>query len=127
MQDEIATTADTTGADETEQIQDKSAAPKAQRFIVFIGMSFSYGFVTPLSLLGNLPFTATTESIQAHFVKIKPKSVRHLTQKGTEKSKGFAFLEFDAYDRMRTCLKLYHHSLFDDGKSGARKINVELT
>lgn len=28
---------------------------------------------------------------------------------------------------MQTCLKLYHHSSFDDGKSPARKINVELT
>jgi len=28
---------------------------------------------------------------------------------------------------MRTCLKLYHHSDFDDGKSKPRKINIELT
>ena len=28
---------------------------------------------------------------------------------------------------MKTCLKLYHHSSFDDGKKPARKINVELT
>jgi len=28
---------------------------------------------------------------------------------------------------MKTCLKLYHHSSFDDGKSPARRINVELT
>jgi len=36
-------------------------------------------------------------------------------------------LEFEGYDRMKTCLKLYHHSNFDDGLSPARKINVELT
>jgi nucleolar protein 6 len=28
---------------------------------------------------------------------------------------------------MKTCLKLMHHSTFDDGKSAPRKINVELT
>lgn len=28
---------------------------------------------------------------------------------------------------MKTCLKLYHHSSFDDEISPARKINVELT
>jgi len=28
---------------------------------------------------------------------------------------------------MKTCLKLFHHSMFDDGVSPPRKINVELT
>jgi nucleolar protein 6 len=28
---------------------------------------------------------------------------------------------------MKTCLKLFHHSMFDDGLSAPRKINVELT
>jgi len=28
---------------------------------------------------------------------------------------------------MKTCLKLMHHSEFNDGKSAPRKINVELT
>jgi nucleolar protein 6 len=45
----------------------------------------------------------------------------------SNKSKGYAFLEFPSYDRMSTCLQMYHHSVFDDGKSPARKINVELT
>ncbi|OBT56294.1 hypothetical protein VE04_02054 [Pseudogymnoascus sp. 24MN13] len=59
------------------------------RFIVFVG---------------NLPFTATVESITAHFAA------------------------FEGYDHMKTCLKTYHHSEFDDGKGGGgRKINVELT
>ena len=83
--------------------------------------------VTLWILVGNLPFSATTESINQHFAKVRPRSVRHRTQKDTDKSKGFAFLEFDAYDRMKTCLKSYHHSNFDDGKSPSRKINVELT
>jgi nucleolar protein 6 len=95
-----------------------------QRFIVFIG---------------NLPYTATTASIQHHFSKLQPFTVRHSTDKSTGRSRGFAFLEFEGYDKMKTCLKLYHHSLFDardtaesagEGKRREmkpRKINVELT
>lgn len=97
--------------DTTQSEEGKSS--KAARFIVFIG---------------NLPFTATTESITAHFASVKPKSVRHLTQKDNPtKSKGCAFVEFEGYDHMKTCLKLFHHSMFDDGLSAPRKINVELT
>ncbi|TVY21617.1 putative RNA-binding protein [Lachnellula arida] len=88
-------------------------AGKAARFICFIG---------------NLPFSATKESLQKHFASVKPKSIRLLTkkEKPTE-SKGCAFVEFDGYDHMKTCLKLFHHSMFDDGVSPSRKINVELT
>jgi nucleolar protein 6 len=49
-----------------------------------------------------------------------------MTDKQTKKPKGFAFVEFDRFDRMETCLKKYQHSLFGEGKK-ARKINVELT
>ncbi|KAF7512354.1 hypothetical protein GJ744_001922 [Endocarpon pusillum] len=95
-----------------------------QRFIVFIG---------------NLPYTASTAAIQSHFSKLQPFTVRHSTNKETGRSRGFAFLEFESYDKMKTCLKLFHHSLFDGGadevlseggkrkKRQARKINVELT
>ncbi|KAM3068149.1 hypothetical protein ACMFMG_011198 [Clarireedia jacksonii] len=86
---------------------------KAARFIVFIG---------------NLPFTATTASIQKHFAAVKPLSVRHQTEKGNpSKSKGYAFLEFEGYDHMKTCLKQFHQSTFKDDLSAPRKINVELT
>ncbi|APA07273.1 hypothetical protein sscle_02g020430 [Sclerotinia sclerotiorum 1980 UF-70] len=86
---------------------------KAARFIVFIG---------------NLPFTATTASIKNHFAAVKPASVRHLTEKGNPtKSRGCAFLEFEGYDYMKTCLKQFHQSTFNDGISAPRKINVELT
>ena len=113
----------------------------AHRFIVFVG---------------NLPYNAKDETIRAHFKKLEPFTLRHRTDPKTNKSKGFAFLEFENYDRMKTCLKLYHHSMFDpqrtakgedpvlgdggeersgekkkpkDVKSskGARRINVELT
>jgi len=114
---------------ELDESLSKKPASAPQRFIVFIGMA---SIVSPIKHhlttgLGNLPYTANTETVSAHFAKIKPKSVRHLTKKGENKSKGFAFIEFEAYDRMRTCLKLYHHSMFDDGKSAPRRINVELT
>jgi|TARA_R110002003_G_scaffold645_8_gene20995 nucleolar protein 6 len=40
---------------------------------------------------------------------------------------GTCFVEFDRFDRMETCLKKYHHSVFPDGKTKeGRKINVEL-
>jgi nucleolar protein 6 len=98
--------------------------PSKSRFILFIG---------------NLPFKATDAGLQAHFAKLSPFTLRHRTDPQTKRSKGFAFLEFENYDRMKTCLKLYHHSEFDadavsnggTGKStngkNIRKINVELT
>ena len=76
---------------------------------------------------GNLPFTATKESLVQHFTKVKPSSIRLPTSKGTGISKGYAFLEFDTYDRMQTSLQSYHHSTFNDRLSTARRINVELT
>lgn len=56
--------------------------------------------------------------------------MRLLTEKGSEppKSRGIAFVEFDHFSRMKTCLAKFHHTDFPDAKSGvARKINVELT
>lgn len=91
--------------------------------------------LTPYRLLftnllpsGNLPYTTTTASLTAHFTPLLPFTTRHLTSKeAPHKSKGYAFLEFPSYDRMSTCLQMFHHSVFDDGLSPARKINVELT
>ncbi|RPB19436.1 hypothetical protein L211DRAFT_766191, partial [Terfezia boudieri ATCC MYA-4762] len=90
----------------------KEGSSKTPRFIVFVG---------------NLPYNATTEALQKHFAPVKPNSVRLITLKeDPKKCKGFAFLEFDNFDRMKTCLAKFHHSTFYDGKGG-RKINVELT
>jgi len=104
-----------------------------------------------ICFVGNLPYTCTTDQIQQHFRKLEPASIRHSTDKQTRKSKGFAFLEFDDYSKMKTCLKVYHHSTFDpertsklpadafdenglekevpgqNRKQTGRKINVELT
>ncbi|KAL2065391.1 hypothetical protein VTL71DRAFT_3061 [Oculimacula yallundae] len=95
------------------EVEGEDASSKAARFIVFVG---------------QLPFTATKESVEKHFASIKPKSVRVPTEKGQSgKAKGYAFVEFEGYDHMKTCLKLFHHSLFNDGISAAREINVNLT
>jgi nucleolar protein 6 len=83
------------------------------RFIVFIG---------------NLPFSATKESVQAHFKSIMPFSIRlPMKEDAPTKCKGWGFLEFEQFDKLKTALKLYHHSMFNDGISPERKINVELT
>jgi nucleolar protein 6 len=74
-----------------------------------------------ICFVGNLPYDATLDQINAHFSKIAPSSVRHATEKATGKSKGYAFLEFDHYDKMKTCLKLYHHSIFDPEARGKGK------
>ncbi|TLD07091.1 hypothetical protein PgNI_10672 [Pyricularia grisea] len=99
------------GAEEGDEEQ--QAAGKNARFIVFVG---------------NLPFTATKEHIEAHFASLKPTSVRLLTDRNDpKKSRGIAFVEFDNYSHMKTCLAKMHHSEFEDGLSAPRKINVELT
>jgi len=80
-----------------------------------------------ICFVGNLPYSATDASLSVHFEKVGPIAIRHRTNKTTGKSRGFAFLEFAGYDRLKTCLALYHHSEFYNGVSPARKINVELT
>ena len=117
--------------DSKDESNDQSNSEKTPaRFIVFVG---------------NLPYTATAAQVQDHFVKLGPADVRLTTDKATGQGKGFAFVEFDGYDKMKTCLKLYHHSIFDpeskgkdkentkeheetgEGKKRGRRINVELT
>lgn len=77
---------------------DEATKPANQRFIVFVG---------------NLPYATTDDSLRTHFASLQPFTLRHRTDPKTKKSKGFAFLEFENFDRMKTCLKLYHHSYFD--------------
>ncbi|KAF5674936.1 U2B-like nuclear ribonucleoprotein [Fusarium heterosporum] len=86
---------------------------KADRHIVFVG---------------NLPFTATAETIKAHFASLNPVGVRCMSDpKDSKPCRGFAFVEFEKVWHMRTCLDKFHHSEFTDGTSYPRRINVELT
>ncbi|KFG83479.1 RNA binding protein [Metarhizium anisopliae] len=89
---------------------DAEGAPdaKSSRHIVFVG---------------NLPFTATADSIKAHFASLKPISVRCMKNKDDDKPcRGIAFVEFANVWTMRTCLDKFHHTEFE-----GRRINVELT
>lgn len=95
-------------------------------WIIVVSSELSEQSTLTLDGAGNLPFGITQEQVQQHFAKIRPTQVRLATEKDSKKSRGFAFVEFDNYDRMKTCLKLYHHSLLDDGKGNSRKINCEL-
>jgi nucleolar protein 6 len=65
--------------------------------------------------------------VKAHFASLQPVSVRLRNNNKPGKTRGIAFVEFDRFDRMKTCLEKFHHSEFNDGKSAARQINVELT
>ncbi|KAK0266688.1 hypothetical protein LTR91_022512 [Friedmanniomyces endolithicus] len=127
-----ATDDEPAGDTQTPEDADTTATKSGAKFILFIG---------------NLPFTTTDTALRAHFKKLSPFTLRHRTDPSTGKSKGFAFLEFENYDRMETCLKKYHHTLFDPddyredkgkfggvggerakaGKNRGRQINVELT
>lgn len=66
--------------------------------------------------------------MQAHFSALAPSDVRLLTEKDNPtKSRGIAFIEFDHFSRMKTCLAKFHHTDFTDSAGNVRKINVELT
>ncbi|ORY04068.1 hypothetical protein K493DRAFT_404787 [Basidiobolus meristosporus CBS 931.73] len=81
--------------------------PAKPRFIVFVG---------------NLPYETTKENLTKHFETAGGiKSVRLITDKQTNKPKGFAFLEFDDPECLKKAL-FFHHTFFN-----RRKINVELT
>ncbi|KAL2112807.1 hypothetical protein VUR80DRAFT_6378 [Thermomyces stellatus] len=101
------------GAEQGEEGAEEARGGKKPRFIVFVG---------------NLPYSATAESIKAHFAPLHPTSVRCLNKRDDPtKCRGCAFVEFSSSKSIRTCLDKWHHSTFDDGISKARKINIEMT
>jgi nucleolar protein 6 len=103
----------TESADANEAADEDAEGGKADRHIVFVG---------------NLPYTATVATITAHFASLSPISVRCLTKReDPSQCRGIAFVEFGKVWHMRTCLDKFHHSMFNDGVSPERKINVELT
>ncbi|KAJ5152964.1 uncharacterized protein N7482_009442 [Penicillium canariense] len=110
---ESASQEGSTDEPEADASNEAEVTQKSSRFICFVG---------------NLPYSANHESLTKHFEKNPPANIRVATKKeAPSKCRGFAFIEFDNYDRMKTCLKLYHHSMFDDGKYPPRRMNVELT
>ncbi|KAI5464285.1 hypothetical protein BGZ63DRAFT_401249 [Mariannaea sp. PMI_226] len=106
--------ADTTAAAAADDAGDAdTSSGKADRHIVFVG---------------NLPFSATADTIKAHFASLSPASVRCMSDPNSDKPcRGIAFVEFSKVWHMRTCLDKFHHSMFNDGVSPPRRINVELT
>ncbi|KAL9621751.1 MAG: hypothetical protein Q9160_003869 [Pyrenula sp. 1 TL-2023] len=84
--------------------------PSFPRFILFIG---------------NLPYTSTTPQLTHFFRSLHPISIRHSTNKDTGLSKGFAFVEFEGYDRMKTCVAKFHHALFPAVEDGKEDVNGE--
>lgn len=109
--------ADAEAKEEDAEAEDEEAEEAAEkkkcRFIAFVG---------------NLPYSATKESLLSHFSALQPQEIRVATEKGNpSKCKGFAFIEFANFDRMKSCLEKFHHTEFNDGKSEPRKINIELT
>lgn len=72
--------------------------------------------------VGNLPYSVTKEQVEDHFRKTGGvKTVRLPKEKGTEKAKGFAYIEFNSHISHRIALRLHNTTL------GGRKINVEFT
>ncbi|KAG0253573.1 hypothetical protein BGZ95_006281 [Linnemannia exigua] len=106
--DADATAAGAEGAEATKEGETAvKAAPKNQKFIVFVG---------------NLPFNITKEQLEKHFESCgKISSVRVQTDKVTGKGKGFAFMEFPEAEAMQKAL-YFNKTLIKE-----RPINVELT
>ncbi|XP_046403491.1 nuclear localization sequence-binding protein-like [Ischnura elegans] len=72
--------------------------------------------------VGNISFKATKEEVKDHFQKIGDVvEVRMPTQKGTDKVKGFAYVEVKDRISYEKALALHHSHLH------GRKINVEYT
>ncbi|EIN14028.1 hypothetical protein PUNSTDRAFT_57376 [Punctularia strigosozonata HHB-11173 SS5] len=101
----------TSSADGVEEASNPSK-PRKQKYILFAG---------------NLKYTTTKEAIAAHFSCCEPQPRIRLQTPKTDKpnirqkTKGFAFLEFDEKKPLQQALKM-HLSVLD-----GRKINVELT
>jgi len=71
--------------------------------------------------VGQLPFTATVEEVEQHFSKagIAVLTVRMLTEEGTKKSKGMAFVQLGSEAHVEAALDLHQSEL------SGRWINVE--
>ncbi|KAJ9055558.1 hypothetical protein DSO57_1002849 [Entomophthora muscae] len=89
------------------KLMGKKPGAKNARYIVFIG---------------NLPFNCTVEEIKQHLKSCGGEiSIRLITDKETNKSKGYAFAEFESSVSLSKALHL-HNAMFK-----GRKLNVEVT
>ena len=110
------------GEEESDDIEKNNKKEKNRknknRFILFIG---------------NLPYSATSEDVEKHFLSFKPMRVRLVSKKPSEDwqepaSKGCAFVEVDDAKRMQACLLKMHHTVLTSSLDGEkRKINVEVS
>ncbi|XP_033116924.1 uncharacterized RNA-binding protein C365.04c-like [Anneissia japonica] len=72
--------------------------------------------------VGNLSYDITKEEIEKHFLPAGTvKAVRLVTDVKTNKSRGFAYVEFNTSGDFMNALSLHHTEL------NGRKINVEMT
>ncbi|XP_041371847.1 uncharacterized RNA-binding protein C365.04c-like [Gigantopelta aegis] len=79
---------------------------------------------TYVLFIGNLPYDVTRDQLEGHFRKTGArgvKSIRIPKEKGTDKGRGFAYMEFK--DRISHGIALRLHQT----KLGGRRINVEFT
>ena len=71
---------------------------KKKRYILFVGIvRYVCVCLCMLSFVGNLSYNTSSDDVVRHFMKrgVPVKQVRMLTEKGTNKSRGCCFLEFD--------------------------------
>ncbi|XP_005112957.1 uncharacterized RNA-binding protein C365.04c [Aplysia californica] len=72
--------------------------------------------------VGNLPYDVTKEQLEEHFRKTGGiKSIRIPKERGSDRGRGFAYMEFDGRISHGIALRLHQTTL------GGRKINVEFT
>ncbi|CAE1311379.1 NOP6 [Acanthosepion pharaonis] len=72
--------------------------------------------------VGNLPYAVTKEQLEEHFRKTGGvKKIRIPKEKGTDRGRGFAYIEFKDRISHKIGLRLHHTHL------GGRQINVEFT
>ena len=71
--------------------------------------------------VGNLPWSATEEELKAHFEEAGPvKAVRIITEGGSGRSKGFAFVEMESEEDGQTAIDSLNGKDF-----GGRELRVD--
>lgn len=74
-----------------------------------------------IAFIGNLPYSTTKQDLEKLFSSLGPLQIRLITDKATEKPKGYAFVDCESTEQFNKLLKL-HHCKFQ-----GRKLNIELT